>query len=146
VILRKSLLRRKPRPDVDKVSPGLRLAVFARDGGCMAPSLGGDVMDCWGRLTAEHVKSELRAAKRAESDMAHLIALCEGHTEPGAKGGRQWNTAKQNRTAVRGYLILVTAGVPRALAARQALAASGICLHVEPVASCAGPCNRARAS
>jgi hypothetical protein len=95
-------LRRRPRRD--PVSPTLALHVFARDGGCIAPLLGGSVMDCWGRLTAEHVKDELRMGVRAPSDMSHLVTLCEGHTEPGRRAGYQWNTAKDNRARVRDYL------------------------------------------
>jgi hypothetical protein len=30
--------------------------------------------------------------------------LCEGHREPGMRGGRVWATAKQNREACRDYL------------------------------------------
>lgn len=92
----------------DPVTPELRLAVFARDGGCIAPYLGGTVHDCWGRLTIEHVKSELRMGKRAPSDLAHCVALCEGHTEPGMKAGYVWNTNSRNRALVRDYLARVT--------------------------------------
>ncbi len=35
---------------------------------------------------------------------AHLAVLCEGHTEPGAKAGYQWNTDRRNRQRVREYL------------------------------------------
>lgn len=88
----------------DPVTPELRLAVFTRDGGCIAPLVGGSVMDCWGRLTLEHVKTELRMSKRAPSDERHLVTLCEGHTENGRRAGYQWNTDKRNRAAVREYL------------------------------------------
>lgn len=88
----------------DPVTPDTRLAVFARDKGCVAPLLGGSVMDCWGRLTQEHVKSELRLGKRAPSDMAHLVTLCQGHTEPGMRAGYAWNLDKRNRAKVRAYL------------------------------------------
>jgi hypothetical protein len=71
--------------------------------------LGEDPADCAGRLTLEHVKSALRMGKRAPSDMAHLVALCEGHTEGGARAGYQWNTDKRNRERVRAYLEGVTA-------------------------------------
>jgi len=88
----------------DPVTATIRLRVFARDKGCVAPLLGGSVMDCWGRLTIEHVKDELRLGVRAPSDMAHLVTLCQGHTEDGRRAGHQWNTAKQNRLLVREYL------------------------------------------
>jgi hypothetical protein len=92
----------------DAVSPTLRLRVFARDRGCVAPLLGGSVMDCWGRLTLEHVKDEPRMGVRAPSDMAHLVTLCEGHTEDGRRAGYQWNSTKANRALVREYLAKVT--------------------------------------
>lgn len=57
---------------------------------------------CWGRPTLDHVKCQLRMGKRAKSDIHHLVALCEGHTENGAKAGFQWNTA--NRPALREYI------------------------------------------
>jgi hypothetical protein len=93
----------------DPVTPEMAVAVFQRDTGCMAPRLGGSVMDCWGRNTLEHVKDELRMGVRAPSDMAHLITLCEGHTEPGMKAGRSWNLNSENRVAMREYLRKVTA-------------------------------------
>jgi len=42
--------------------------------------------------------------KRAESDPAHLVTLCQGHTEDGRKAGYQWNTTKENREKIREYL------------------------------------------
>jgi hypothetical protein len=65
---------------------------------------GGSINDCFGRLTVEHVKEELRMGIRAPSDLLHCIALCEGHSENGARGGAQWNTRKENREAMRNYL------------------------------------------
>jgi hypothetical protein len=88
----------------DPVTPDVRSAVFLRDKGCIAPLLGGTFMDCAGRLTLEHVKDELRMGVRAPSDMAHLVTLCEGHTENGRRAGYQWNTDKRNRALVRAYL------------------------------------------
>lgn len=91
----------------DPVTPELRAQVIARDDGCMAPRLGGTFHDCFGRLTLEHVKDELRMGVRAPSDPAHLVTLCEGHTENGRRGGYQWNTDKANRERVREYLASV---------------------------------------
>src|SRR5213076_2283135 len=88
----------------DRVTPGIRLAVFRRDAGCLAPQLGGSMMDCWGRLTIEHVKDSLRLGKRAPSDEQHLVTLCSGHTEPGMRAGYAWNLDKRNRALVREYL------------------------------------------
>lgn len=88
----------------DPVSPELRLLIFERDGGCIAPFLGGSAADCWGRLTIEHVKAELRSSVRAESIPSRMVTLCQGHTEDGRKAGRQWNTTKANRALVRTYL------------------------------------------
>lgn len=39
---------------------------------------------------------------RAPSDEAHLVTLCESHTEAGARAGYQWNTA--HRPELRVYL------------------------------------------
>jgi hypothetical protein len=108
----------------DLVNPELRQIVLARDirewgarqplfasrrgamrsiQGCMAvplaPSTSGP---CFGKLTLDHVKDEPRMGKRAASDPAHLVSLCQGHTEDGMRGGSQWNTA--NRPLLRWYL------------------------------------------
>lgn len=88
----------------DPVTPEMRLAVLRRDSGCVAPLVGGSVMDCFGRLTLEHVKDELRLGVRAPSDAAHLVTLCSGHTEDGRRAGFQWNTNAGNRARVREYL------------------------------------------
>lgn len=89
----------------DPVTPDTRQRVFERDGfQCVAPRVGGTSMDCFGELRLEHVKSELRMGKRAPSDMAHLVTLCEGHTEPGMRGGYVWCTDRRNREAMREYL------------------------------------------
>lgn len=86
----------------DPVTPRLRLAVLERDRECLAKRF--DDGRCWGRLTIEHVKRDYRLGVRAESDLAHLVTLCEGHTENGRRAGRQWNTAKENRARMRAYL------------------------------------------
>lgn len=96
---RKPLRRRQ-----DPVTPEMAATIFLRDGGCVAPRIGGSAADCWGRMTIEHVKRELRAAKRAEPVPECLVTLCEGHTEPGRRAGYQWNTDKRNRALVRDYL------------------------------------------
>jgi hypothetical protein len=92
----------------DVVSPELAIAVLRRDGGCMAPRLGGSEMDCWGRNRIEHVKTEPRMGVRAEPRMDRLLTLCEGHTEPGMRAGYVWATAKENRAAMREYLRTVS--------------------------------------
>lgn len=86
------------------MTPELAAAVFARDGSCVAPRLGGSIHDCWGRDGLEHVKAEPRMGKRAEPRMDRLVVLCEGHREPGMKAGRVWCTDKANREAMREYL------------------------------------------
>jgi hypothetical protein len=53
-------------------------------------------------LTLDHIKDEQRMGVRAPSDPAHLVSLCQGHTEDGALAGHQWNTA--NRPVLRWYL------------------------------------------
>lgn len=88
----------------DAVTPELAIAVLRRDGGCVAPRLGGSAMDCWGRDRIEHVKAEPRMSKRAEARMDRLLTLCEGHTEPGMKAGYVWCTDRRNRAAMREYL------------------------------------------
>lgn len=91
------------------VTAKIALAVLQRDGGCVAPRLGGSAMDCWGRNRIEHVKAEPRMSKRAEPRMDRLLTLCEGHTEPGMKAGYVWATDKANRERCREYLRTVTA-------------------------------------
>jgi hypothetical protein len=81
----------------------MRLAVLTRDSGCIAVRLGADPADCRGALTLDHIHAENGVGKRrAKSDLAHLVTLCEGHTERGARAGYQWNTA--HRPALREYL------------------------------------------
>lgn len=87
-----------------RVTEEMAIAVFVRDGGCLAPRLGGSEMDCWGRNRIEHVKVEPRMGKRAEPLLSRLLTLCEGHTEPGMRAGFVWCTTKENREAMRGYL------------------------------------------
>ena len=85
------------------MTPDTRLAVLERDDGCVAVTLGEDPAACSGRLTLDHVHDEMGVGKRrAPSDMAHLVTLCEGHTEAGARAGYQWNTA--HRPELRAYL------------------------------------------
>lgn len=94
----------------DRVTPAVALAVFKRDGGCVAPALGGSHADCSGRNRLEHVQDGYgRAGRRAASDPAHLVTLCEGHTEPGMKAGYVWCTDRKNRAAMRLYLSQVVA-------------------------------------
>lgn len=92
----------------DRVTPEVALEVFTRDAGCVAPRLGGTAMDCWGRNTLAHVKDEPRMGRRAPSDPAHLITICQGHAEDGMRGGYIWVTDKRNITAMREYLRAVT--------------------------------------
>lgn len=58
--------------------------------------------NCWGRWRIEHVKKAARFGKRAEPEMARLMAICEGHAEPGMKAGAIWVTA--HRQECRDYL------------------------------------------
>jgi hypothetical protein len=96
-------LRRKARKD--RVSPALAIAVFIRDKGCIAPLLGGSVMDCWGRNRIEHVKAAPRMGVRAEPRLDRLVTLCEGHTEAGMRAGFVWCTNAENRALMRTYLL-----------------------------------------
>lgn len=89
----------------DPVTPAMREMILKRDGNCVAflvdPQEWGK---CSGRLTIEHVKENLRMGRRAPSDEYHLVTLCEGHTENGARAGHQWNTTKRARSLIREYL------------------------------------------
>jgi hypothetical protein len=84
----------------DPVTPDLRLAVLHRDNGCVAVWLGEFGAECRGRLTLDHVKDQPMMGKRAPSDMAHLVALCEHHHLDG------WATS--HRPELRAYLREVT--------------------------------------
>ena len=63
----------------DPVKPDVALAVLRRDAGCVAVTLGEDPATCHGRLTLDHIKDQPRMGKRAPSDEAHLVSLCEQH-------------------------------------------------------------------
>lgn len=63
----------------DPVTQAVALEVLTRDQGCVAVTLGEDPRTCMGRLTLDHVKDQPRMGKRAPSDPAHLVALCEQH-------------------------------------------------------------------
>jgi hypothetical protein len=100
-VKRRRMLRKKPRRDA--VPATVALTIFARDGGCLAPRLGGSIMDCWGRLRIEHVKREPRMGRRGDL----LGTLCEGHTEPGMRAGYVWCTDAVNRRAMREHLLSI---------------------------------------
>ena len=99
------MLRRKARRD--PVTQERAIAIFERDGGCLAPRLGGSAMDCWGRNRIEHVKVEKRMGRRGEL----LGTLCQGHTEDGARAGYCWATDTKNREAMRAYLLALPVNV-----------------------------------
>lgn len=87
----------KRRARKDPVSGIVALAVLRRDQGCVAPRLGGSELDCGGRITLDHVKDQPMLGKRAPSDLAHLVSLCENH--------HLWTPwATSNRPALREYL------------------------------------------
>ena len=86
----------------DPVSSRVAAAVLARDGRCLAPSLGA-TDPCAGRTTLDHVKDQPRMGRRAPSDPAHLVALCwHHHLESG------WATS--HRPELRAYLRAVSEG------------------------------------
>ncbi len=85
----------------DPVTAERAIAVFTRDGGCLAPRLGGSELDCWGRNRIEHVKREPRMGKRGDL----LGTLCQGHTEDGTRAGYCWATDAVNRQAMRQHLL-----------------------------------------
>lgn len=88
----------------DCVTAEVREEVLRRDGGCVAPRLGGTRHDCWGRNTLAHVKDEPRMGRRAPSDPAHLATVCQGHAEDGTRAGYCWVTDRRNIAAMRDYL------------------------------------------
>ena len=98
--MKRSTMRRQ-RTRVDPVTPELRIAVLTRDRGCVASLVFEDKDDCRGRLTLDHVKDQPRMGKRAPSDMAHLVTLCEWHHLYG------WATS--HRPELRAYLLEVNA-------------------------------------
>lgn len=92
----------------DPVTAELRIAIFERDRGCVAPFIDDSCGPCSGRLTLDHVQSGGgRMGKRAPSDREHLVSVCSAHMEYGARAGHQWNTA--HRSELRAYLERVNA-------------------------------------
>ena len=98
------------RPSADRVTPELVAALHARDRGCVLARIDPDhgCRDAWGmphaptdlgRLTVDHVKTELRMGKRAPSDLAHTLLLCAA-----ANVGVP---SKSERVAMRAYLASV---------------------------------------
>ena len=86
----------------DPVTPAVALEVLQRDAGCVAVKLGEHPSRCRGRHTLDHVKDQPRMGKRAPSDPAHLVTLCEAHhLENG------WATS--HRPELRAYLREVNA-------------------------------------
>lgn len=92
---RRSPMKRSYRK-ADPVTPDLRLRVLLRDHGCVAVLLGEGPESCRGRLTLDHVKSQPRMGKRAESTAERLVTLCEHHHLDG------WATS--HRPELRTYL------------------------------------------
>jgi hypothetical protein len=97
--MRRAPIHRKRRRD--PVTPSMAAAVFERDGGCLAPRLGGSEIDCWGRDRIEHIKRDPRMGKRGDL----LGTLCQGHTEDGTRAGYCWATDARNREAMRDHLL-----------------------------------------
>ena len=94
----------------DPVTPDMRERILDRDGACLMWKMDNDhqCRDIFGtphapndrgRLTLEHVKSELMLGRRAPSDERHLVALC------GAVNNRV--PSKVEREAFRAYLARV---------------------------------------
>ena len=92
-MLRRSPIARTGRKD--PVTPELRLAVLQRDGDCVAFQFAA-TDECRGRLTLDHVKDQPMMGKRAPSDLAHLVTVCEHHHLDG------WATS--HRPELREYL------------------------------------------
>ena len=89
------MIRRKPR--TDPVTEAEAIAIFLRDGGCLAPRLGGSAMDCWGRNRIEHVKHRSgraavqRTFQRADAgdDGAHHVGAGRCDDARGERRGVQ---------------------------------------------------------
>lgn len=106
--MKRSPIRRRARKD--PVTPETHAAVLVRDRACVLSKRDPEHVcrDQWGnrhdpddlaRLSLEHVKSELRAGRRAPSDPAHLVAMCHGaNLAVPSKAEREW---------MRGYLASV---------------------------------------
>lgn len=99
----------KRKPHKDPVTPELRLAVLTRDQGCVAVRLDRHAGQCRGRLTLDHIHTGYSVmGKRAPSDMAHLVTLCEHHHLDG------WATS--HRPELREYLASVEPTEPEVVA------------------------------
>jgi hypothetical protein len=105
----------------DKVTSETWLKVMARDklrvlraalelepfyeprlkGRCIAWVLDPD-QKCSGRYTIDHVNEYAMRGKRAPSDLAHMVMLCEHHHLDYYEGGRNWATS--HRQELREYL------------------------------------------
>ena len=59
---------------------------------------------CFGRLTLDHVKTDLAMSKKAPDDPAHLWCVCTGHHTATRAGGYQWATNAAVRDAARQYI------------------------------------------
>ena len=91
----------------DRVTPALYQAVMERDRSCILAQLDAAHVcrDRWGTphpsdathvLTIEHVKTDLRAGRRAPSDLRHCVAMC--YT------GNVGVPSKSQRALIREYL------------------------------------------
>lgn len=86
----------------DPVTPELRIEVFERDHGCVAPTIDYFCDPCNGRLTLDHIQEGYgRMGKRAPSDRGHLVSVCWHHHLDG------WSTS--HRAELREYLARVNA-------------------------------------
>jgi len=114
--MRRGPIRRKSRPENDRVTPSLWLYVISRDGGCMAPILDREAGPCrnkWGVVVARNNESALTVqhvwldysvkGDRAPSDKEHLLCLCWGHHLGG------WATRKDSLALQRAHLIRLAA-------------------------------------
>jgi hypothetical protein len=97
--VKRTPIKRKSRPDADKVTPEVYEEVMRLDGfTCKARELDPHAGECrnqWGHpfsgtwrqsfgrlgayLTLDHVSEQSTLGKRAPSDARHLIVLCWGH-------------------------------------------------------------------
>lgn len=90
----------------DPVTPEMRLDVFMRDRGCVAPVVDpAEAGKCKGRLTLEHVKRHPMMGKRSPSIRRDMVVLCAlHHFGEDDKEGRIWSSMTISRCRLIDYL------------------------------------------
>ena len=71
------------------IPPALRVEVYRRDRGCVAP-LVGMPGDCGGTLEVDHVRASGAIGRKSRTEVDNLISLCGVHHRLKTENGRQW--------------------------------------------------------